>query len=134
MKNHVLLLFLIIHSAVYGQMKWNSAYQQYIDQYKDLAINTIELSITVVLKLNCNIYGFLRSTRILRIKIVVKHQGIVSGTLSSCFSIDKIINTTPYNNSLLGLIFPSLTHSYSQGGSDNILPHSLQVLSLKCFV
>ena len=42
MKNHVLLLFLIIHSAVYGQMKWNSAYQQYIDQYKDLAIEQMK--------------------------------------------------------------------------------------------
>jgi LysM repeat protein len=38
-KTNILLLFLFIHSVCgLAQMKWNSAYQSYINQYKDLAI------------------------------------------------------------------------------------------------
>ena len=39
--NRILLLLAVIFAmpmTLSAQMKWNSAYQQYIDQYKDIAI------------------------------------------------------------------------------------------------
>ena len=34
----IVAMFLLVPLATMAQMKWNSAYQSYIDQYKDLAI------------------------------------------------------------------------------------------------
>ena len=40
MKRFVLLLLSVLVSSVsIAQMRWNQAYQQYINQYKDLAIH-----------------------------------------------------------------------------------------------
>ena len=38
----VFTILLLVPMAVSAQMKWNSAYQQYIDQYKDLAIEQMK--------------------------------------------------------------------------------------------
>ena len=37
-----LVAMLFVVTGAFAQMKWNSAYQQYIDQYKDLAIEQMK--------------------------------------------------------------------------------------------
>ena len=53
----IVAMFLLVPLATMAQMKWNSAYQSYIDQYKDLAIEqmlryNIPASITAQDRLN----------------------------------------------------------------------------------
>jgi len=41
-RTNVLWAMLLLANVAYAQMRWNSAYQQYIDQYKDLAIEQMK--------------------------------------------------------------------------------------------
>jgi len=42
MRKGLLSFLLLMPLAVFGQMKWNERYQQYIDQYKDIAIEQMQ--------------------------------------------------------------------------------------------